>query len=80
MFNCDGAGPHTGRIVKKMRLGQPGEMAGNLILCQSCWKREIIWRRQRNSELTANPVHVAPLLVEQGFDLPRWSEAEVYEP
>lgn len=77
--NCDGAGPHRGSEVRKMRLGKPGEMAGNMILCRACWNRELSWRRQRNRELSANPVQVSPLLVEQGFELPLWDKAEVYE-
>lgn len=63
-MNCDGSGPHNAGEVRVLPLAG----GGNLILCYSCWLRELQWRRLRNREL-------AP---EARYDLPAWEALNVY--
>lgn len=64
-LNCDGSGPHTPGIVKKLPLGG----GANLLLCHACWSNELRYRRVRNFSLGDSAY----------FDLPKWEDAEVYE-
>ena len=62
--NCDGSGPHAVNEVRVLPIGG----SGNLILCISCFRHEIHWRRLRNKELgTAFR-----------FELPEWQTLEIY--
>ncbi len=63
--NCDGRGPCTPGTVKVLPIG--GE--GNLILCRSCWNREIEYRQNRNRSLGKFAQ----------FDTPNWESGNVYE-
>ena len=45
--NCDGSGPHSLGEVHVMPIGGDG----TLILCRSCWNRELAYRRDRNRSL-----------------------------
>ena len=62
--NCDGSGPHTPGTVKLMPTGGDG----NLILCRSCWLRELRYRQDRNRSLGDFAK----------FDLPTWESGRVY--
>jgi hypothetical protein len=62
--DCCGAGPHTPGEVRVMPCGGDS----NLILCRSCWLREIVYRRERNSALGEFA----------RYSLPAWDTAEVY--
>lgn len=61
--NCDGSGPHSGPEVRRLPTG--GDSAA--ILCLACYKREIAWRKSRNTDLEASA----------RFDLPAWQSLEV---
>lgn len=63
--NCDGSGPHNLGEVRLMPTGGDG----NLILCRSCWNREIAYRRDRNRSLGQFAQ----------FDLPEFDVAKEYE-
>lgn len=65
--NCDGSGPHTDGEVRVLPLGsEPNH--GNLILCRSCFGKELRWRVERNREL-------AP---DVRFATPIWPNLEIY--
>ena len=63
--NCDGSGPHLSGEVRVLPLGKDPNH-GNLIVCRSCYNREIDYRVERNAD------------VAQPYDLPAWTELEVY--
>ena len=67
--NCDGSGPCAPGEVRFLPLGKVAHY-GVIILCRSCWAREIAWRRGRNRELSPDCA----------FDLPAWADLDVYEP
>ena len=62
---CDGSGPHHPGDVRVLTFPN-----GNLILCAYCLNREVAWRRERNADLSADA----------RYDLPTWSDLEVYAP
>jgi hypothetical protein len=64
--NCDGSAPHTDGTVKLMPTGGDG----NLILCRSCWQRELTYRADRNRSLGDFAQ----------FSLPKWDDAKEYQP
>lgn len=64
--NCDGSGPCRPGQVRKLPLGE----GANIILCRSCFGREIAYRKARNKLL-------AP---ELRFELPKFEDLEVYNP
>lgn len=67
--NCDGSGPHSGEEVRVLPTGG----SSNAILCFSCYRREMVYRRQRNSALAT------PQLSEDAkFKLPAWESLKVY--
>ena len=45
-LNCDGAGPHSGDLVKRYPTGE----GGAAILCLSCWARENKFNYNRGKE------------------------------
>jgi hypothetical protein len=57
--HCDGSGPHTGGEVRVLPYGG----GGNLILCYSCYRKEIRYRMS---------------FVAREFDLPGWKDLEIY--
>lgn len=63
--NCDGSGPHTNGEVRLLPTGGDG----NLILCRSCWHRELEFRKQRNRMLGDFAQ----------FTLPVWEDGKIYE-
>ena len=65
--NCDGSGPcnETYRQVRVLPTGGDS----NAILCLSCFAREMIYRRERNKELSKDCQ----------FELPKWNELKIYE-
>jgi len=65
---CDGnhCGSSQGE-VRLLPLGSDGHH-GNLILCRSCHRHELTFRRDRNREFAE----------ECKFDLPEWSTLEIY--
>lgn len=63
---CDGSGPCTPGIVRVLPYGGDG----NLILCLSCFNREIAWRKERNKQLSKDCQ----------FKLPFWNELRIYNP
>ena len=65
--NCDGNGPHS--LWHEIRVLPTGG-ASNLNLCRLCHSREILWRAERNCELSADNT----------FDLPEWDSLQIYEP
>lgn len=62
--NCDGSGPHASGTVRVLPYGGDG----NLILCHSCYMREMQYRRERNRELGQDCK----------FKLPAWNDLRVY--
>lgn len=64
MNDCDGSGPHREGDVRVL----PLTGGANLILCRSCYAREIDWRNERNAQLA----------VENRYPLPRWDTLEKY--
>jgi hypothetical protein len=62
--NCDGSGPHASGAVRVLPYGGDG----NLILCHSCYMREMQYRRERNRELGQDCQ----------FELPAWNDLRVY--
>ena len=66
--NCDGdhCAAETGE-VRVLPLGK-NSYHGNLILCRSCFDHEIRYRRERNTDLTADC----------RFALPTWESLEDY--
>jgi len=55
--HCDGAGPHsTFGPIHKLPTGG----GGNLLLCRECFDREIVFRKLRNQELSADCRFVTP--------------------
>ena len=62
---CDGAGPCSKGEVRVL----PYAEAGNLIVCKSCFNREMIFRRQRNFELGKDCQ----------YDVPKWADLEIYQ-
>ena len=65
--NCDGSGPCSFGEVRVLPLGSEPHH-GNLILCRSCFNREIAFRQDRNKELSKDCA----------FNLPTWDSLEVY--
>jgi hypothetical protein len=63
--NCCGSGPHASGEVRVM----PSGGDSNLILCRSCWRRELTYRNERNQTLATDCL----------YELPRWEGAKVYE-
>ena len=63
--NCDGSGPCRGTEVRVLPMGGDG----NVILCQACFNREMIWRKYRNRGLSEEAKYV----------LPTWHKLEVYD-
>ncbi len=66
-WNCDG--DHYEHELGQIRV-LPSGGNSNMLLCFSCWKHEINWRKGRNRELGK----------ENQFKLPAWHELEVYKP
>ena len=64
---CDGSGPCEPGEVRVLPLGSIPDH-GNLILCRACLERELIYRRERNRELS----------VGCQFRLPAWERLQVY--
>jgi hypothetical protein len=63
--NCDGG--HCSSSTGQVRVLPTGGDS-NAILCNTCWRYEMAFRRDRNREL-------AP---ENRFDLPTWASLKVY--
>lgn len=63
-WNCDGSGPHAAGEVRSLPTGGDS----NAILCRRCYEREMIWRRARNRELSADV----------RFSLPSWDSLKTY--
>lgn len=63
--NCDGSGPCS--QVQQVRV-LPYGGDGNLILCHSCYNKEMAFRYARNQELAKDCQ----------YDLPAWSSLKVY--
>lgn len=63
--DCDGSGPCLPGEVRRLPTG--GDSAA--ILCVRCYRREIMWRRDRNKDL--------PLDCQ--YDIPAWKDLKVYE-
>lgn len=61
---CDGSGPCSSGEVRVL----PYTVDGNIILCRSCFEREIAWRIERNRDLSADCK----------FKLPPWESLRVY--
>ncbi len=51
--NCDGAGPHSGTVVKTYPVGGSGAS----ILCLLCWKRENRYAIERAHEKGQDPAN-----------------------
>ena len=66
--NCDGSHCKSERgEVRLLPMGtEPNH--GNLILCHECYWHEIVWRNERNRELSDSAA----------FRLPKWSDLAVY--
>ena len=66
--NCDG--DHCNSATGQVRVLPTGSLPhhGNMILCQSCFRHELAWRVERNTEL-------AP---DCAFKLPTWESLKVY--
>ena len=64
---CDGSGPCAYGQVRVLPMG-PSPHHGNVILCMSCFNKEIAWRRERNTELAKDCQ----------FKLPAWTDLQVY--
>lgn len=62
--NCDGSGPHKAGEVRVLPTG--GDSNG--ILCFACFNREMIFRRQRNFELSEDCK----------FAIPKWASLKIY--
>ena len=60
---CGGNGSHTGKEVRMLPY-----TGGNLILCRSCFNREIAYRRERNKNLSKDA----------RFTTPKWKTLNVY--
>ncbi len=65
--NCDGSGPHAEGEVRVLPLTKDPHH-GNLILCPQCFRREMMWRFLRNTELGE----------EAQYEIPDWQSLEVY--
>jgi hypothetical protein len=65
--NCDG-GKCDSSVGEVRVLPTGGD--GNAILCRSCHRHELSWRRDRNRELGDFAK----------FDLPTWESLKVYDP
>lgn len=65
--NCDGSGPCELGEVRVLPLGSSPHH-GNLILCSTCFEREIKYRRERNQELSKDCQ----------YSLPSWWDCKVY--
>lgn len=65
---CDGAGPCDSGSVRVLPMGANPDH-GNLILCLSCFQREMAFRRERNRELSPDCA----------FDLPAWTSLKIYK-
>jgi hypothetical protein len=64
--NCDGDGPcHENQQVCVL----PYSEDGNLIVCRSCYRAEMIYRRQRNFGLAKD----------LQFEIPSWDSLKIYE-
>ena len=64
---CDGAGPCSGYQVRRVPTCESGETA--VILCESCFDKEMAWRRERNEDLER----------QNRLPIPRFSECELYD-
>jgi len=65
--NCDGGTENNCNPNQEVRI-LPYGGDGNLIVCKSCFNREMIFRRQRNQELAKDCQ----------FALPAWNDLKVY--
>lgn len=65
--NCDGSGPHYAGQVRVLPLST-NPVHGNAILCEKCFRNEMLWRYSRNRELATDAQ----------FDLPEWESLEIY--
>lgn len=64
-YSCDGSCYRTNlKEVRVMPTGPAG--SSNLILCYRCYIKEIIFREERNKEVSTP------------FPLPEWSELKIY--
>lgn len=71
--NCNGSGPHSGEEVRVLPTGGDS----NAILCFSCYRREMNFRQERNSEQAGR--FGWPVLSESAkFKLPAWESLKVY--
>lgn len=64
-WSCGGSGPHQTGDVRSLPLGG----GSNLILCQFCWNRELVYRRERNESLDKSA----------RFETPDWQDGTLYE-
>lgn len=64
--HCDGAGPHSGEVVKRYPMGG----GGFAILCIRCWANENRFRYERGKE-TGQP---------QNWPQPNWHKFDPYKP
>lgn len=64
---CDGSGPCAFGEVRLLPLGH-SEHHGNLILCRHCFDHELLYRRERNRDLSKDCA----------FDLPAWNHCKIY--
>jgi hypothetical protein len=65
--NCDGSGPCLKGEVRVLPLGTSPHH-GNIILCKNCFRHEINWRYERNTELSRDCQ----------FRTPEWLECKLY--
>ena len=67
--NCDGSGPCIlNGEVRVLPTGGTDGYGSNGILCLLCYRREIAWRKSRNTELDPDVQ----------FHLPRWESLKIY--
>lgn len=66
---CDGSGPCSPGEVRVLPVGSSPHH-GNMILCFSCFNREIAWRKERNRQLGKDCQ----------FKTPFWNELKIYNP
>jgi hypothetical protein len=64
--NCD-YGHDTIQEIRVLPISG-GELGSNALLCRACFHKEIIWRIDRNKDLTESA----------RFSLPNWDDLKVY--